>query len=77
MNGDAKQPTPHWRSSSSDAPIGPAPVVPASVIDHRTLGDWLVQTCAAFGSKLSTAHQVAGKFLEGLENEKERDDEQR
>lgn len=60
-----------WKRSTSPVPTGVAPVVPERVIDRETLADWLVETCRAFGAKLSTAHKVAGHFIEQLEKDDE------
>jgi hypothetical protein len=60
----------NWKRSSSPAALGKAQAVPDSVVDHWTLAQWLVDTCRAFGSKVSTAHKVAGYFIEGLEKDK-------
>jgi len=56
-----------WTKDSEPVPVGAAPSLPGSVVDRRTLADWLVKTCEAFGAKQSTALQVAGKFIEQLE----------
>jgi hypothetical protein len=45
--------------------------VPAEVIDRDTLAQWLVGTCKAFGAKLSTSYQVAGKVIEQIEKDVE------
>jgi hypothetical protein len=58
-----------WKSSSSPAARGQAPILPAEVVDRETLAQWLVTTCKAFGAKLSTSYQVAGKFIEQMEKD--------
>jgi len=62
-----------WKRES-DSPSDPrnTPSVPMHIINRETLANWLVATCRAFGSKLSTAHQVAGKFIEQLEVDEQR-----
>lgn len=62
-----------WRSASSHTELGPAPSLPDSVIDLRTLTQWLADTCLTFGSKVSTAFQVAGKVAEQIEKDEAND----
>jgi hypothetical protein len=61
----------NWKPKSSPAALGKAPTLPAEVIDRETLAQWLVGTCKAFGAKLSTSYQVAGKVIEQIENDYE------
>ena len=65
----ANEPKAPWREGSSPAEIGPAPKVPAHVVDLRTLTQWMADTCLTFGSKASTAFQVAGKVAEQIEKD--------
>ena len=66
-----------WKEDSTPTPVGSAVRPPPEVIDRETLARWLVQTCEAFGTRKSTAYQVAGKFIEQLEHDEERSDEPR
>lgn len=59
----------NWKRSTSEPATGAAPVVPEEVIDRKTLANWLVETCRAFGAKRSTAHKVAGHFIEQIEKD--------
>lgn len=61
----------NWKQSSSPSALGEAPAVPEGVVDRETLAQWLVETCKAFGAKLSTSYQVAGKVIEQMERDSE------
>jgi hypothetical protein len=37
------------------------------MMTDRELCEWIVDTCLLFGSTLSTAYQVAGLFIQGIQ----------
>ncbi len=42
------------------------PATPDPKIDDKTLAEWVVNTCLAFGATVATAYQVAGLFILGV-----------